>query len=156
GTVGGLEFGHGPADVCLGGGGADHHPGGDLVVGQAAGGQGDDLAFAVGERVESGHDAGVGWSGQVLADQAAGDRGGKQGVASGGEPYPGQEVGRFGVFDEEPAGSGAQRGVDMLVDAVVGEDDHVDAGQSGVGGDLAGCLDTVEDGHLDVDEGDIG
>ena len=99
--------------------------GGDLVVAQPAGDQGHDLALAVGELLERVGDLAVGWPGHVLADQPAGDRRRQESVPPGGDPDRVQQVGRLDVLDEEPAGAGAQRVEDMLVEAVVGEDDHV-------------------------------
>jgi hypothetical protein len=67
-----------------------------------------------------------------------------------------QQVFRFGVLDQETPGPGPQGGVDVLVEAVVGQHDHVYAGQPRVGGDLPGRLDAVQDRHLDVDQRDVG
>jgi hypothetical protein len=81
--------------------------GGDLVVGQPSGDQRHDLPFPVGEHLEpSGWDS-LGWAGDVLADQPAGDGGGQECVASGRYPDRSQQVIGFDVLDQEPAGTGA-------------------------------------------------
>src|SRR5580658_867087 len=49
--VTGAELDHRPADVGLGGGGAEHQDFGDFVVGQTVRDQGHDLAFPVGEHL---------------------------------------------------------------------------------------------------------
>ncbi len=67
-----------------------------------------------------------------------------------------QEVLRHDVLDEESGGAGAQGVEDVFVQAVVGEDDDVHAGQGRVGCDASGRLDAVHDRHLDVDERDVG
>jgi len=71
------ELDHRPADVGLGGGGAEHHGLGDLVVGQAVRDQGHHLAFPVGEALHPRRGDRVRRPGDELADQAAGD-GGRQ------------------------------------------------------------------------------
>jgi hypothetical protein len=85
GAVAGVEFGHGSVDVGFRGQWGDHHAGGDLVVGQALGDEGDGLAFAVGQVFQS--CAGVEWLGDVPVDQLAGDRRCEQGVAACGDAY---------------------------------------------------------------------
>ena len=52
GPVAGAKFHHGAVDVRLGGRRAEHQVGGDLVVGQSRGDEGDNLPFPVGERRE--------------------------------------------------------------------------------------------------------
>src|SRR5690606_19849089 len=150
-----VEFGHGPVDVGLGGRGADHHAGGDLVVGQSSGDQGDGLAFAGGQffQVRSGRGEGLG---DVPVDQAPGDRGGQERVAACGDADGVEEVLRPDVLDEETGGPGAQCFQDVLVHAVVGQDDDVESRQGRVRGDAACGLDGGEDGQLDVDERDVG
>ena len=100
--------------------------------------------------------AGVRRLGDVAVDQFAGDRRREQGVAAGGDADGVEEVLRLDVLDEEPGGAGAQRVEDVLVQAVVGQDDDVHAGQGRVRGDAPGRLDAVHDRHLDVDERDVG
>ena len=140
----------------LGRGGADDHAGRELVVAQPAGDQGHHLALPVGELLEGVDDLAVGWPGHVLADQPAGDRRRQQSVPPGGDPHRVQQVGRLDVLDQEPAGPGTQRVEDMLVEAVVGEDDHVHSRQARLGRDAPRGLDAVQDRHLDVHECDVG
>src|SRR5919107_791801 len=156
GAVAGVELGHGPVDVGLGGHRADHHAVGDLGVGQALGDQGDGLAFAVGQLLQPGDGAGGERLGDVPVDQLAGDRRCKQGVATGGNAYGVQEVFRLDVLDEESGRAGAQRVEDVLVQAVVGQDHDVHPGQGRVRGDAPGRLDAVDDRHLNVEERDVG
>src|SRR5690606_24568048 len=156
----GVEFGHGPVDVGLGGRRADDQPVGDLVVGQAVGGQDDRLAFAAGQLGEPAAAAvaceGARWLGDVPVDESAGEGGCEQRVPAGGDADGVQEVLRKDVLDQETGRSGAQRVEDVLVHAVVGQHDDVDGGQGRVRGDAPGRFDAVHDGHLDVDESDIG
>jgi hypothetical protein len=88
--VAGTELDHRAADVGLGGGGAEHHGGGDLVVGQAVRDKGHHLSFPVGEAFHSGRGDRVRWTGYEFADQAAGDRGGQQRIPAHdrGSPDP--------------------------------------------------------------------
>src|ERR1051325_5410886 len=46
-----------------------------------------------------------------------------------------QQVGGLGVLDQEAAGPGADRLIDVLVGLEGGQDDHLDPGQVVVGGD---------------------
>ena len=94
--------------------------------------------------------------GDVPVDQLAGDRRCEQRVAARGDAYGVQEVLRLDVLDEESGRAGAQRVEDVLVQAVVGQDDDVHPGQGRVRGDAPGRLDAVDDRHLDVDERDVG
>jgi hypothetical protein len=98
-AVAGAEFGHGAADVGLGGGVADGEFGGDLGVAQAVGDESDDLPLAGGEL---GQRVGVeprgGGSGGELGDQPPGQPGGQQGFTVGDEPDTAQQLGGFGVF----------------------------------------------------------
>lgn len=94
--------------------------------------------------------------GDVPVDELASDGGCEQGVTAGGDAYGVQEVLRQDVLDQETGGAGAQRVEDVLVHAVVGQHDDVYVGQGRVRGDAPGRLDAVHDGHLDVDESDVG
>src|SRR5690606_41766414 len=60
------------------------------------------------------------------------------------------------VLAREAGRPGAQRVEGVLVHAVVGQQDDVDGGQGRVRGDAPGRFGAVHDGHLDVDESDIG
>src|ERR1017187_231616 len=85
-----------------------------------------------------------------LADQLPGDAGGEQRVAGGDYPDRGQQVAWRCVFEQEAAGTGAQRREHVLVQVERGQ--HQDAGAGGFrcGGDLPGGLDAVHAGHPDV------
>src|SRR6185312_15648853 len=56
---------------------------------------------------------------------------------------------RRGLLEQEPAGPGAQRGVDVLVEVERGEDQHPRR-RPGSGQDVFGGGDAVEAGHADV------
>src|ERR1022692_3999892 len=77
GSVSGVEFHHGPVDVCLGGGWADGQAFSDVVVGQAGGDEGEDLPLAGGEIGERGGGAG-------RCDVGLGEDPGDQGPGRGG------------------------------------------------------------------------
>jgi hypothetical protein len=129
--------------VRLGGGGAEHQGVGDLVVGQAVRDQGHHLPFPVGEGFHSCRGDRVRRPGYELADQAAGDRRGQQRVPSHDDPQRLQQLGRLGVFQQEPARSRPQRAEDVLVEPEVGEDHDAHAVQPLVCDDLPGGLEAV-------------
>ena len=99
--VAGAELDHRTADVGLGGGGAEHHRVGDLVVGQAVRDQGHHLSFPVGEGFHPCRGDRVRRPGDELADQAAGDRRGQQRVPAHDDPKRLQQLGRLGVLQQE-------------------------------------------------------
>jgi hypothetical protein len=59
-----------------------------------------------------------------------------------------QDLGGWGVFEQEAAGPGAQRAQDVLVGVEGGQDD--DLGWVGSGAQLFGGGEAVEGGHADV------
>src|SRR6185437_10103503 len=67
-----------------------------------------------------------------------------------------QQVGGLGVLDQEAAGPGTDRLVDVLVGLEGGQDDHLDPGQVVVGGDAAGGLQAVHPGHPDIHQHHVG
>ena len=67
------------------------------------------------------------------------------------------ELGGGGVFEQEAAGPGPQRLVDVFVEVEGGEHQHSRPCWDGGGAeDLAGCLQSVHDRHPDVHQDDIG
>ncbi|GIE72882.1 hypothetical protein Apa02nite_089900 [Actinoplanes palleronii] len=155
-AVAGVQFGHGPVDVRLGGHRADHHVGGDLIVGQPTRGQRHGLAFAGGQPGQHGVPIGLRGLGDVPVDQFAGDRRCQQRVAAGRDADGVQKVLRQDVLDEEAGRSGTERLEHVLVQPVVGQDDDVHPVQSRVRGDAPGGLDAVDARHPDVEENDVG
>jgi hypothetical protein len=141
--------------VGLGGGRAEHHRLGDLVVGEAVRDQGDDLAFAVGEPFHSHRGHRIGRPGDELADQTAGDRGRQERFAAHDDPERLEQPGRLGVLEQEPARARPQRAEDVLVETEVGEDHHAHLVQALVGEDLPGGLEAVEHRHLNVHQRDV-
>ncbi len=93
GAVAGTQLGHGPADVGLHGSRADHHVGGDLVVGETAGYKRDHLAFTVSQGLEL-RRARFRAPGDVFTDQLARDTGREQRLSSRGDTYPVQQAAR--------------------------------------------------------------
>ena len=91
-----------------------------------------------------------------LLDHAAGHTGREERLAARDEAHRGQQVDRLGVLHEESAGAGAERLEDVLVEREGREDHDPDGGEAGVGGDLAGGGETVELGHADVHQDDVG
>jgi NTE family protein len=153
-AVAGVQLGHGAVDVGLRGERADHHGLRDLVVGQSAGDQRHGLALAAGEVLQAG--LRTQRLADVPVDQPAGDRRREQRVAARRHPDGVQEVLRLHVLHQEPGRAGLQRVEHVLVQAVVGEDHDVGAGESGIRRDPPGRLDAVHPRHLDVDQRDVG
>jgi hypothetical protein len=90
-------------------------------------------------------------------DQPPGHRRGEQGVAGG---YHADGVDRFGgggVFEQEAAGAGPQRLIDVVVEVERREHQHPRPGRAGCRAeDLAGCLQPVHDRHPHVHQDDVG
>src|SRR4051812_11803656 len=84
-----------------------------------------------------------------LGDQPARDAGGEQRVAGGNGLDRLQELARARVLEQEAAGSGAQRAVDVVVEVEGGEHEHASGGEVLVGADQPGRFETVEHGHAD-------
>src|SRR5215470_5685332 len=64
------------------------------------------------------------------------------------------QLGGLDVFEQEPAGSGPERRVHVLIQVIGGQ--HEDAGGAAGGHDLAGGLDPVQVRHPDVHQDHIG
>src|SRR5579884_2581743 len=82
----------------------------DLGVGQTANHEGHDLTLPVSESAQPRWRGEVGYlrlPGEAF-EEPAGHRRGEQGVAGMHHSYPGQDVGRRGVFEQETAGPGLQ------------------------------------------------
>ena len=75
---------------------------------------------------------GVGPGGE-LGDQLAGDARREEGVAGGDDPHAGEQVLGRRVLEQEAAGPGPQRAVDVLVEVEGREDQDAGVGQAGVG-----------------------
>jgi hypothetical protein len=114
-AVAGAEFGHGAADVGLGGGVADGEGGGDVGVAQAVRDESDDLPFSRGELGQGGRVEP--WGGLIgqTGDQPAGQSRGEEGLAAGDDVDSVQELAGFGVLDQEAGGAGAECFDDVLV-----------------------------------------
>jgi hypothetical protein len=101
--------------VGLGGQRAEEQAGGDLVVGQALGDQGEHLTLAVGQ---PGQPAVAGRrpfrAGGQVGNEPPGHARRQQRVASGHHAHRLEEVGRLGVLDQEAAGRGTDRLVEGL------------------------------------------
>ncbi len=152
--VSGAQLGQQPGHMGLGGACADVEGGGDLGVGHAEAHQLEHLAFAVGDPDElAGPAAGSGLAGE-LRDQAAGDARRDDGVAARDHADRGQDVLQSHVLDQEAAGPGAQRAVNVVIVVERGEHEHARARI--VGGDQLGCLDAVHARHADVHHHHIG
>ena len=135
---------------------ADHHLGGDLVVRQPAGHQRRHLALAVGEQFPGRRRAPVRAAADVLADQAAGDRGREQRVAARRRPAR-PAAGRRARCPSPGSRSrppGARRRRTRRGRSWSGSRRGRRAGR--VGGDPSGRLDAVHHRHLHVDQRDVG
>ena len=106
---------------------AEVQPFGDLVVGTTAGHQTQHLGLAFGELVEPWYDGVVAGPGHELLDEAAGDRRCEQGIAGRQHPHGGDQVVRRGVLQQEAAGTGAYRLVDVVVEVERRQDQDLGA-----------------------------
>lgn len=140
----------------FGGEWADEEPPGDFFVAESSGDEDEDVSFAFGEFGELGW-GGLGVAaGGELGDEAAGDGGCEEGVA-GGDDFDGvEEFAAGGVFEEETRGAGAEGSVDVFVEVEGGQDEHAGAFEGWVGADEEGGFESVEDGHADVHQDDVG
>src|SRR6266536_4118601 len=85
-------------------------------------------------------------------DQSPGYRRGQQRLTGCRGPDGPDQVGGIGVLEDEPAGSGLQRGEDVLVGLEGGHHHHPRTGQGGVGHDRPQRLHPVQAGHPDVEQ----
>jgi hypothetical protein len=94
-----------------------------------------------------------------VGDEPAGDRRGEQGVPVCHDSYRLDEVLGPGALEQEPACSGTQRVVDVLVLLERGQDDHSclvrGAWIAGGRGDAGRSLEPVHAGHADVHQHDV-
>ena len=111
--------------------------------------------FPIGERLHPRGGGRIGRPGNELADQPAGDRRGQQGVAAHDHAQRLQQLGRLGVFQQEPARARPQRGEYVLVEAEVGEDHDAHGVHPPVRDDLPGGFEAVQHRHLDVYQRDV-
>lgn len=91
---------------------------------------------------------------ESLGDQAVEDVPAEGGLSVGGPAHGLHEFGRWGVLDEEAAGSGREHRIQMVVVVERGEGD--DPGGRACGQDAAGGRDAVHAGHSQVHEDDVG
>src|SRR5215831_8969467 len=110
-------------------------------------------------RVVSGESGGlpgrVGWCGlEEPLDQAAGGAGRDDRVPGEYRPDRGHELRRQRVLEQEPAGSGPQPGVYVLVEVEGGQQDH--PGRRFGGADPRGGFDPVQVRHPDVHQHQVG
>src|ERR1700748_2801584 len=98
----------------LGGVLADDQLRGDLAVGEAARHQQQDFALTLGQRRERGSSGGGGCGEALDGPPGPGRR--EQGAALCGYPDGRQQLLLLRVLEEEGAGTGAQRVVDVLVE----------------------------------------
>ena len=159
GPVAGAELHEQPADVGLHRGVAHEQLLRDLGVGATAGDGLEHLPLPFGELLEQGlavgGGAGLGTSGELL-DETAGDLRGDERVPVGHDPHGVEEVDRERVLQQEAAGPGAERLVDVLVEVEGGEDHDACAGERLVAGDPPRGLEAVHDRHADVHQHDVG
>src|SRR5215469_3668369 len=99
---------------------------GDLTVGPPGGELDEDGLFPVGELAEQDIPvllpAGSGYEGDELVDEPASGRRGEDRIAAGDGANSGEQLGRWRVFEEKPAGAGLEPGEDVLVQVEGSED----------------------------------
>ena len=138
GPVARRQLGEDPADVRLGGGRAEAQPAGDLGVGQALGDQRQHLdarAAVSRSSVRAARPAVPGRRGE-LGDQPPGDRGASSASPAAHHPDRRRSSSvRRGVLEQEAAGAGPQRRVDVLVQVEGGQ--HERPGRRSVAGSAA-------------------
>src|SRR6266540_4505954 len=150
-----VELAEDAGDVGFDGCFADEQGCGDLVVGLAFGDQLEHLELAVGQLVELGGGGLPGWGAAgELFDQAAGDRWGEQRFALGDGADGVGELFGADVFEEEAAGAGFHRVVDVFVHVEGCQHQH--PGRLRVGDQAAGRFEPVQLGHADVHQHDVG
>ena len=91
--------------------------------------------------------------GAEVGQQGAGDGRRDDGVAGGHQPDRIDDVGRWGVLDQESAGAGAEGGHHVLVGLEGGE--HDDMRWRVEPPKFRGCRDPVHLGHPDAHEDDV-
>src|ERR1022692_674575 len=138
----------------------DHQAGRYLGVGQALSYKPEHLRLAWRERCERRYRRRVRFGAQLgeLADEAAGDGRREQRLAGRDDPYRVEEPLGGDVFEQEAAGSGAQRVVDVLVQVEGGQDEDarpIEPGAPGGAAELPGGLDAIHARHADVHEDDV-
>ena len=95
-------------------------------------------------------------AGGDVGDEAPGHAGREQRVAPGDHPDRLEQLGWFGVLDQEAASPGAEGLVDVFVGLEGSQDDDLDPGQVLVGRDAPGGFQAVDAGHPDVHQDDVG
>ena len=125
------ELGQHAGDVRLHGRPADEQLGGDLVVGQPAGHQPEDLELPGGQAlVRSVVPGGRGTAGEFL-DHPPGDGRREQCLSAGDEPDAPHELLRRGVLEQEAARAGPQRAEDVVVEVERGQHEGAAVGAPG-------------------------
>src|SRR5215469_153631 len=125
---------------------------GDLTVGPSGGDLDEDGLLAVGELAEQDIPvllpARSGYQGDELVDEPAGRRGGEDRVAASDGADSGEQLGRWRVLQEKPAGAGLEPREDVLVQVEGGKDQDLDRRVGG--GDQGGRGYPVRARHPDV------
>ena len=156
GAVSEPEFGQDAGDVALDRGGPDVERVGDLGVAGSCAELGEDLTFAVGERVEPSAGGGVG--GERLgeaSDETPGDGGVEQRASAGDGAHSGGEFFWWDVLEHEATGAGLEGPVHVLVGVEGGQDDDLE-GPVGLFEDGCGGCKAVHFRHADVHQHDVG
>ena len=156
GAVACLQLGEQVADVGAGGGVGYVQAAGDFGVGKPAADEGQHLAFAAGDGV--GMRAGV-LAGSGRRANSAISRRVTLGASRASPPATSRMAVRMsagGLSLSRIRWPGPQRGVDVFVEVVGGEDDDPHVRGGGGAADLAGRLDPVQFGHPDVHEDKVG
>src|SRR5512132_243054 len=132
----------------------DVEPPRDLRVRRSLGHQQEHLALALRQIVECSGGRRRLRPARELTDQPPGDRWRQKGIAGGDDPYRRHQLLRRSVLQKEPAGAGAERIVNVLVEIERREDQ--DLGGPVLGGDPTRRLDAVHRGHPHVHHDDVG
>src|ERR1035441_5254171 len=147
-----VQLGEDAGDVALYGCLAEVELRCDLGIRQALGYQPHDLELPLAEAPGC---AGA-WRGPAaeVLDQAPGDGGSEQRLASRHRPHGAGQLLTAGVLEQEAARAGLHRAVNVLIEVEGGQ--HQDPRPAAAPDEQRGCLDPVQLGHADVHQDYVG
>ena len=146
-----IEFEHDVGAMSLGGIHTDAEEGGNLLVGSAFGEELEDFAFTGSETKASAGEIG---RREIVGGRRSGDASGEVRLVLADGIDSGEENAVGIIFEDVAASTGFDHLLNEVVRLVHGEDEDFGGGRGGT--DAASGLDTVEQGHADVEDGHVG